>query len=427
MVEHNGGSSYISCGSVTAVNGEWIRLIGSIIMPPDTKTAGLYFETNYKSVPESEDLIDIYIDDIVVKKVDIVGVDMDFTPLYEIHKDYFKIGVGIVSYEIGRTEYTSIVKQHFNSITMGNEMKPDYILDYETCRKDIEKYNLEPAIRYDNLDVGLKFAKENGLGLRGHTLVWHSQTPDWFFREDYSKDESAPLASKEVMLARLNSYIRQVITYCQENYPGVVYAWDVVNEAIEVDDGNEGGYRSKDSLWYQTIGSEFVEMAFTYARKYADPEIKLFYNDYNCNIYGKVLAIYDMAEELKAKGLIDGIGLQSHYGLRDPSIIDVQSTLERYGKLGLEIQITELDINTDSNTEEDLLKLGTRYKKLMNLYRYMVDKGLANISSVTIWGLSDKNSWLNDKKRKYPLLFDDYLQPKDAFWGFYLHDSIPSY
>lgn len=427
MIEHNNGISYINCGSIMAVNGEWVNLTGSVTIPSDSHSAYLYFETDYKSLAEAEDLIDIYIDDVIIKKVDIAVVAFDIVPLYKVHEDYFKIGVGMVALDATTLEYTTIITEHFNSITMGNEMKPDYILDYTTCSSNPKKYNLEPAIHYDNLDVGLRFAKENGLQLRGHTLVWHSQTPEWFFKENYSKDEDAPLVSKEVMLARLESYIRQVMTYCQENYPGVVYAWDVVNEAIETGHMEEGGYRSKDSLWYQTIGPEFVEMAFTYARKYADKDVKLFYNDYNCHLYDRRLAIYNLARMLKEKGVIDGIGMQSHYGLSDPSVMTVQETLTKFGELGLEIHITELDINTDDGSEEGLWKLAIRYRRLMSVYRYAVDNELADITSITIWGLSDKGSWLNDSKRKYPLLFDDYLQPKDAFWGFYLHDSIPNF
>lgn len=420
-------STYLDCGVVTAKSGEWTELKGSIEIPAKFTSCSLYFESEYKENAQTDDLVEIYVDNIVVKSSHVEELSYEIPVLHTRHDDSFKVGVAVTAADLRSLEISPLVKKHFNSITMGNEMKPDSVLDYVKCSNDPEKYNLEPAIKEDNLKIGLKFAKENGLLLRGHTLVWHSQTPAWFFKENYSKDANAPNVSREVMLARMESYIKQVLEYCQTNYPGVVYAYDVVNEAIDPADAEPNGIRTKNNLWYDVVGADYPEMAFTFARKYASPEIKLFYNDFNCHDTTKRFRIYELLTRLKEQGLVDGMGLQSHYGLAEPTTITVMDTITKFAELDLEIQITELDINTTDNSDEGLEKLAVRYKKLINLYRQLNDNGKANITSVTVWGFSDKGSWLNDTEKKYPLLFDDYLQPKLAFWGFYLHSEIPSY
>ncbi len=264
--------------------------------------------------------------------------------------------------------------------------------------------------------------------MRGHTLVWHSQTPRWFFAEGYSMETTAPLVSKELMLKRMENYIKQVLEYTQTNYPGLIYAWDVVNEAVNTGDGEEGGLRSKDSLWYQVIGPEFIEKAFEYARKYADPEVKLFYNDYNTEDKGKMLAIYDLVKGLKEKGLIDGIGLQSHYTIDSPSIIDIESSIRKYAELDVELQITELDMGLEENTEEAFMHQAIRYKRLFTAFNHLDETGAANITNVTFWGLSDDISWLSKPGvPSYPLLFDKYLMQKPAFFGVILSSDVPLY
>lgn len=263
--------------------------------------------------------------------------------------------------------------------------------------------------------------------MRGHTLVWHAQTPKWFFKVNYSKEENAPFVSKELMLKRLENYIRHIMEYTNENYPGVIYAWDVVNEAIEPGDGNEGGYRSKDSLWYQVVGPEFLEKAFEFSRKYADPNCKLFYNDYNTEDYTKMMHIYNLAKDLKGKNIIDGIGLQSHIGIDSPSVMKIQDSIMKYAELNLELHITELDMGLTDNSEEALMKQAIRYKRLFLYLKNLDDKG-ANITNVTFWGLSDDASWLNKPGQpNYPLLFDSFKVQKPAFWGVVQSPDIPLY
>jgi endo-1,4-beta-xylanase len=423
------GSSYYTCGLAVAAAGQWTKLEGTFLLPAGTIGTVLYFESPYTLDPAPEDLGGFFIDDLIISEVTVTGSAIDLPALWEIHKEYFSVGTALGARETGIPAYADTAARHFNSITMGNEMKPAYVLDYEQCSSEPETYRLSPAIRTDNLDIGLRFARERGLKLRLHTLVWHEQTPAWFFRERYSGDPKAPLASRELMLGRMENYIRQVLSYCRENYPGVVYCADVVNEAVEPDHRsaeNPGGIRAVGNPWYQTVGPDYVERAFAFARKYAAGEIKLFYNDYNCYQYAKLSAIGDLVSGLQEKGLIDGVGMQGHIGMGYPSLEDFQNAIVTLGGSGLEIQITELDIDLAGNREEDLAELASRYKQLVTMFRSIKDRSLANITNVTVWGLTDDGSWLNGPSgAKYPLLFDRYLCPKDAFFGFALDDSIP--
>ncbi len=355
----------------------------------------------------------------------ISAVDEELPSMYEYWEDYFSIGIAITRSELINDLKGDLIIQQFNSMTCGNEMKPDALLDREATKAGGTETC--PVLSFKSCDSMLQFCVDNNIKMRGHTLVWHSQTPDWFFMEEYSNKPDAVFASREVMLERMENYIRLVMEYVNTTYPGVVYAWDVVNEAILPGDGGEDNMRMSDSLWYQTVGPDFVEKAFEYARKYADPQQKLFYNDFNTYEPAKRLAILKLVEKLKEQGTIDGIGMQSHIGMSSPTLMDYEDTIRQFGQTGLEIQITELDVNLDSNTEADFMKEGTRYKRLFFTFKNLVDTGAANITNVTIWGLTDENSWLNKDGKRYPLLFNQLLETKPAFWGILMDDGIPLY
>ena len=345
-----------------------------------------------------------------------IPIDYKSAVLKDVYADYFTVGGVLGSNGISNPSISGIITTHFNSVTMENEMKPNSLLDYMTSISD-PKYNESPAINYNNLNTSLKFAKDNGLKMRGHTLVWHSQTPRWFFTEGYSMDADAPFVTKEVMLKRMENYIKQVLEYCQTNYPGVIYAWDVVNEAIEVNQGHPEHYRVEGSYWYTVVGEEFVEKAFEYARKYADPDVKLFYNDYGTENSLKASAIKKMVDKIKEQGNIDGIGLQTHIGFDSPSLSDIDSTARSLAELDLELQVTELDMDMSTNTEEDLAKQATRYKRLFIYFKKWVDDGI-KLTNVTFWGTTDDRSWLNKANApSYPLLFDKNFEKKPAYYG----------
>ncbi len=420
-VEKN-NSEYLSFASAIARKGEWVDITGGIIIPSGTASAYVYFETGFAD----GEFIDFYVDDITIVQEAATVNRGDIPALKEVYKDQFSVGVAATVGEIAVYRQGLIMEQ-FNSMTPGNELKADSVLDRMTCISD-PKYDDNPAVKFDRVKPILDFAKDNGIPVRGHTLIWHSQTPRWFFTEGYSDAPNAPFVSKELMLRRMENYIRQVFEYTDANYPGLIYAWDVVNEAVNPSDGAADGLRSKDSYWYQIIGPEFIEKAFEYARKYAQPEVKLFYNDYNTEDSARMLAIIKLAEGLKEKGLIDGIGLQCHLNVDSPSLTDVEASIRRYGELGLEIQITELDMGMTENTDEAYLRQAKRYRRLFTVLKNLDDTDAANITNVTFWGLSDDVSWLNKPGQlSYPLLFDKYLLQKPAFWGVVLSPDIPLY
>ncbi|MBO4495237.1 MAG: endo-1,4-beta-xylanase, partial [Clostridiales bacterium] len=192
--------------------------------------------------------------------------------LKDAFQSRFKMGAAISRMNLEIAANTKLLLDQYNSFTVENDMKPMFSLDCDANCKEPEKYNLEPKLCFDFAKPYLDFSKENHIAMRGHTLVWHNQTPKWFFCKNY--DETEGLADRETMLARLENYIKGVLNFVQENYPDQIYAWDVVNEAID-----EGAMRK--SPWTETIGEDFVIKAFEFAKKYAAPGVKLFYNDYD--------------------------------------------------------------------------------------------------------------------------------------------------
>lgn len=347
--------------------------------------------------------------------------------LYTHYAPYFSIGVAIEAMDLESAQKRERIIGQFNSLTCENVMKPDAVLNRTAS---IEKGDeMAAAINMSRADTLLQFAMEQNMGMRGHTLIWHSQTPRWFFTEGYNNAEDAPFVTREVMIARMENYIKDQMTYVNTHYPGVVYAWDVVNEAIDPGHGHEALLRTADSYWYQVIGEDYIALAFTFARAYQDPEQKLFYNDYNTYEKDKLTGIYNMVAQLKEKGLIDGIGMQSHLKLEYPTMSDYEYAIKKYAELDLEIQITELDIDVPSNDVEAQEKLAKRYKRLMLTLQTLKKNDLANITNVTLWGLTDNRSWLNymDNTPSWPLLFDSLLRPKDAYFGMLQDDSIKLY
>lgn len=418
-INKNDGQNYLSFGSANATKSNWTKLEGTIKLPEDTTSAKFYFEA-------ASAVDDFYIDNVELseeisqspttdgKKTDDTK---DISSIANIYKEYFTIGAATSDFVLNSDFTQPIVLQQFNAITMENECKPYNLLDYSSNTSNPDKYNLSPAISLYKLDKYLKFAKEHNLKVRFHTLVWHSQTPDWFFKENYSTSPSAKLASKEVMLQRMENYIKQIMQYTK-SYPGVIYAWDVVNEAMEPSHGKPNGYRANDSLWYKIVGEEFVEKAFEYARKYSYDEAGLFYNDYNTYISIKRTAIYNMAKLLKEKDLIDGIGMQSHIDMGYPTLSEYEATIKKYSELGLEINITELDMHNNQNTPDALKRQAERYGDLFKILVKLDNEGTANITNVTFWGVLDSQTWLTRHRREtsYPLLFDKNGNPKPCYY-----------
>ncbi len=320
----------------------------------------------------------------------------------------FKIGVALPASVINeQARYGEVITSDFNSITCENEMKPDSILDVDACRANLSESYTSPKVRFTAAKRTADFAVKHGIKMRLHTLVWHSQTPRWFFTEDYT-DNGEPV-SREVMLARMESYIASVLGYYAEEYPGLIYAVDVVNEAFDTGDGDENGIRMKKSMWYETIGPDFVYWAFVYARRYAPEGVSLFYNDYAC--MWKQDLILNNLSRIKDEELIDGIGMQAHLSVGD-SIAQFISAVEKFADAGYEIQLTELDVGIKS--KEEYMSQGRFYENLLTGLVRLKKRGV-NITAVTVWGLSDAHTW---RRGEMPLLRDENLAAKPAYEGF---------
>ena len=218
-------------------------------------------------------------------------------------------------------EIKDTITANFNSFTCENEMKPDAVLRQKESQDGLADGSTykDPVIDLSRSNAAILRALENDIKIRFHTLVWHAQTPRWFFTEDYTNE--GEYVSREVMLARMESYIRQVLTYLDTEYPGLIYAVDVVNEAFNgpITDENPDGVVEKidgtPNYWYDVLGADYVYYAFYYARQYAPDYMKLFYNDYNT--FNKTERIIDGLKKIKEEGLIDGIGMQSHVSIND--------------------------------------------------------------------------------------------------------------
>lgn len=338
------------------------------------------------------------------------------TPLKKAYEQDFKIGAAVNTWQlIGNGSYQKakpLITSQFNSITMENQMKPDSLLSADT-RKSGD--NTAVVINKDTLDLVLGLAQDNGLTLRGHTLVWHSQTPEWFFHEGY--DSNKAYVSKDTMRTRMENYIRQVLQYCQDNYPGVVYAWDVANEVVD-----DNGTMRTNSSWYKVYGdASYVTDAFRFARKYAAEGVSLFLNDYNEYIPAKRDKLYELVKELYDQGLCDGIGMQSHYTMAYPTVALVKVAIQKYDSIApgkIQIQLTELDIHNTYNTASGQKSVAQKYKSLFEMLVAM-KRGGVNITGVTFWGLTDADTWLTSFKREtsYPLLFGGDYAAKSAYFA----------
>jgi len=325
-------------------------------------------------------------------------------------QDYFKIGAALSGWDMKDEKHLDLVRREYNTFTCENDMKPMFFLDTEKNQADPETYKLNPAVCFDSAIPYLEFAKENGIAMRGHTLTWHNQTPKWFYYENYN--EEGELADKQTMLTRLDNYIHSVLDFVQTRYPGIIYAWDVVNEAID-----EGDFRK--STWYQICGKDFLFRAFESARKYAAPGVKLFYNDYETALdWKRDLIINEILIPLKERGLVDGMGMQSHLLMDHPDLGEYKKALEMYGALGLEVQITELDMHNADPSEESMHQLALRYKEFFRIYVDAKKNKTANITAVTFWNLVDEFTWLTffRKETSYPLLFHKDCEPKEAYF-----------
>ena len=363
-------------------------------------------------------------------------ISKEQTPLKDLCSDYFKLGCGITGATLQGSavnvpEFMNIVKDQFSSCTSTNLMKPVYVLNQAKSIKNYEDGINTPALDFTNVEKTLSWCKENVVALRGHTLVWHTQTPDWFFKEAYKKE--GKYVSRQVMIERLDSFISQYFSYVQENYGDTVYCWDVVNEAVDPDKGDSSSYfmcrmenDNNDNGWYKTIGQDYPEVAFAIARKYAAPGVKLIYNDYGTVDKRKREYIYSLCKSLKEKGLIDGIGMQAYWDVKRPALKDIEDTINRFAELGLEIQITEWSIPAAAETAEGFNEQAERYASIFKLIQRLDTQGggNANITCVSFFGVQDRFV-LNPNDTNNTRLYDTHFKPKPAYSA--IQDALKLY
>ena len=328
----------------------------------------------------------------------------------------FYIGTALNASQITGRDSAGIrvVKEQFNAIVA------------ENCMKSAEIQPREGEFDFSLADRFADFGVENGMFITGHCLIWHSQAPRWFFTDSLGNNVSA-----EVMTERMRNHIHTVVG----RYKGRIKGWDVVNEAILED----GSYRK--SKFYEILGESFIPLAFQFAHE-ADPDAELYYNDYNEWYPGKRDAIVQMVRNLKAGGIrIDGIGMQGHIGLDSPSLEDYEAAMVAYANEGMKVMVTELDLSILPNRRRDVgadIATNMEYQQELNPYAdglvpqekqdewdaRMLDffslflKHSGDVSRVTLWGVSDGDSWKNNfpvrGRTDYPLLFDRNHQPKSA-------------
>ncbi|WP_026517744.1 endo-1,4-beta-xylanase [Butyrivibrio sp. MC2021] len=386
----------------------------------------------------------VFVEDTAVEEPSDNEVEYDIVNLRDevakIMGDDFIIGTAISYMEFADAKEMALVTKHFNGCTLGNELKPDSMIvkdvnkvkSYELNGEEVlfPELNFETPERY--LDFFLDWNNEHPdkfIKIRGHVLVWHSQTPELIFHEDF--DTNKPYVTPDVMNKRLEVYIREVanhFTAPDSKYKDLFYGWDVVNEAVS--DGT-GTYRNgnENSSWWRVYNSpEFIQNAFVYANKYYPANISLFYNDYNDTMTNKVNGICKLLEDVKATpgARIDGFGMQAHYQIanNDPSMEAFRTAAKRYAAIVDQVQVTELDFKGSRNSTDE--RLAKRYKDLYDTIRRLKDEGV-NITGMTIWGVVDKHSWLqtansagggaSGNARQYPLLFDDHYKAKNAFYA----------
>lgn len=336
--------------------------------------------------------------------------------LKEAYRGCFMVGAALNPAQFtGQDEpEDAIIKNQFNSVS------PENVLKWEVVHPRPETYDFSMADKY------VEFGEQNHMFIIGHNLVWHSQTPKWVFEDGHGNP-----VSRKVLLDRMRDHIHKVVG----RYKGRISGWDVVNEAL-----NEDG-TLRQSPWMKIIGEGYIEKAFRFAHE-ADPKAELYYNDYSVENEPKRKGALELVKKLKAKGVpITGVGLQDHVSLDSPTADQIDTTITEFGKLGVKIMITELDVDllpwpAAHQTADVSLhvvadpklnpypsdlpaavqqQLAKRYADLFGVYA----KHCGLVTRVTFWGVTDKDSWKNNwpvrGRTNYPLLFDRRGQPKPAF------------
>ena len=382
-------------------------------------------------------------------------------------------GTAIMSSEISDDTLMELVEKHFNAVTLGNELKPDALFNYQIGQsvdcKTITFKGTElkvPVVndKNENLDFSRADAMlekilewnnanpKNKIRVRGHVLVWHSQTPEWFFHEDY--DVAKPYVDKETMNRRLEWFISSVFDHyfgkaANGKYDGLFYGWDVVNEAVngntyrddkvipdESDTSTSDTRHGSNSMWWRVYQSnEFIINAFKYANQYAPEDVELYYNDYGETDNTKCEGIVKLINDVKhaAGTRLDAFGMQAHYNVDGFSAAQFKSVAKKYAQAAGKVQLTELDFKASSTydgtaatKESEYTKMAYCHKNLYEAIKALKEEG-ANVSGITVWGVIEPNSWLHSQSNlgggasgsaQCPLLFDGNYKAKPAYWAY---------
>jgi endo-1,4-beta-xylanase len=399
------GTSFSTLGQFDGVtNSGWTRVNASFILPAADSYL-LYFETSFNGTNTS----DFFVDDIVLEIPEPPVVE-DLPGLHTTTD--FPVGVAIDSRETGGAA-AELLTRHFNQITPENHMKPEAWYDAEG--------NFRP---HDQAIAMMNFARDNDLGLYGHVLVWHSQTPAWFFQDDSGAPLTTSAAHQQVLRDRLRTHIFNIARSLSEDYglfgsdTNPLNAFDVVNEVVS--DSGEFADGLRRSEWYRILGESFIDLSFQYAQEafntqYAvageDP-VKLFINDYNTEQSGKQARYLALVERLLARGVpVDGVGHQFHLSLATP-VDTLDGALAAFADLPVVQAVTELDVTTGTPvTPAKLIEQGYFYRDAFRIFRAHAE----DIHAVTVWGLTDNRSWR--AAAGAPLVFNEGYQAKPAYYG----------
>lgn len=379
-------------------------------------------------------------------------------------------GTGIMLSEITDDTLMELVEKHFNAVTFGNELKPDALFNYQ-----LENSVKTKTVQFDGQDLLVPMVNDAGdsldfsradamvdkimewnaahpdrkIRIRGHVLVWHSQTPEWFFHKNYDINED--YVDKETMNRRLEWYISSVFDHyfgeaANGKYDGLFYGWDVVNEAVigntyrtdtvsPAESLNEIRHGNNSSWWHVYQSNEFIINAFKYANKYAPEDVELYYNDFgetdNIKSEGIIKLISDVNS---AEGTrLDAFGMQAHYSVDSFSAAQFKKVAQKYAEAAGKVQLTELDFQASAAYKSGAASKDSEYTKMAYCHKQLFDaakdlkKNGTNVAGITVWGVIEPNSWLHsqsnlgggaDGSKQCPLLFDGKYKAKPAYWAY---------
>ncbi len=401
-----GLESYENIINQPVPQNEWTRLEGMYV-PGEYDNYILYVETYGDGTIDFEIRNFTVTDQAAAAQEPALGETEDpdgkMPSLKEVYADAFDFGICVNRYDTGNRDRMALAASQFSIVTAENEMKPDALIDVTRSRAASKEDDTAVVLNFSACTPMLAWAKANGIKVHGHTFVWHSQTPEAFFHEQY--DIGAPFVSREVMLARLEHFMQQTFDWLEENYPGVVVSYDVCNEVISDSNG-----QLRTSNWKTVVGDDYVARAFEIARRCAPSTVKLYLNDYNTAMTTKLNGIHRLLNTLIEEGNIDGYGFQMHHSLNSPTVYQIRAAVENIAQTGLSLRVSEMDIGVNGSTEYNFKEQAKMYRAIMDLLLEHADQ----VEAVQVWGLTDNRSW---RAANLPLLFDEKLQPKPAFWA----------